>query len=86
MENRIRIKLTEALNPLVLEIVDESHKHAGHFDTKGGTHFKVKIVSRAFEALPRVERHRLVHNILKEELSGPIHALSLQLFSPNEAG
>ena len=78
MENNIRSKLTTALNPLVLEIEDESHKHAGHAGARPGesTHFHIQIVSDVFTPLSRVERYRLVHDILKEELTGPIHAQS----------
>lgn len=86
MENIIQNKLIAALNPLVLEIVDESHKHAGHAGARpgGNSHFAVKIVSKAFAPLSRLERHRLVHDILQEELNGKIHALSLILLTPEE--
>jgi BolA protein len=87
MINIIRLKLTAALEPLTLDIVDESHKHAGHAGARpeGNSHFHLRIVSAAFTPLSRVERHRLVHDLLKEELEGPIHALSLTLQSPEEA-
>jgi BolA protein len=86
MEMIIQKKLATALSPLVLEIEDESHKHAGHVGARPGisTHFHIQIVSDAFTPLSRVERHRLIHDILKEELAGPIHALSLSLRSPKE--
>lgn len=86
MENIIRNKLTAALNPLVLEIVDESHKHAGHVGARegGNSHFHVKIVSTAFAPLSRLERHRFVHEVLKDELNDQIHALSLILLAPEE--
>ncbi len=86
MENIIRKKLTEALNPLALEIIDESHKHAGHAGARpgGNSHFKVKIVSNAFTPLSRLERHRFIHDLLKDELNDKIHALSLILLAPEE--
>lgn len=86
MENIIREKLTIALNPQMLEIVDESHKHAGHAGARPGesTHFHIKIISKAFEPLSRLERYRVVHDILKTELDTQIHALSLNLRSPKE--
>jgi BolA protein len=86
MENILRNKLTAALNPFAMEIVDESHKHAGHAGAKpgGNTHFHISMISDAFTPLSRVERHRLVHDILKEELESTIHALSLNLRSPKE--
>ncbi len=86
MKNSIRKKLTVALSPLVLEIIDESHKHAGHAGARpgGNSHFKVKIVSNAFTSLSRLERHRFVHELLKDELHDKIHALSLILLAPEE--
>jgi len=86
MENIIQEKLRITLTPLSLEIVDESHKHAGHAGARpgGNTHFHIRIVSEAFTPLSRVERHRLVHDVLKEELETTIHALSLNLKSPKE--
>ncbi len=86
MKYIIRTKLTTALNPIVLEIVDESHKHAGHAGARegGNSHFKLKIVSRTFTTLSRLERHRFVHEILQDELNNQIHALSLILLAPEE--
>jgi stress-induced morphogen len=83
MEDRIRQKLTSALVPLVLEIRDDSAKHAGH-EGMGqqelrNMHFRIKIVSVAFKTLSRLERHRWVHELLADELKGGIHALSLLL-------
>jgi BolA protein len=88
METIIRQKLTAALNPLVLEILDESHKHAGHAGAHpgGSSHFRIHAVSPVFTLLSRIERHRLIHNLLKEELETSIHALALNLRSPEEAG
>lgn len=87
MENMIREKLITALNPQTLEIADKSLDHAGHagMPPNGGrgTHFHVKIVSKDFEPLSRIERHRLVHEILKAEID-QIHALSLNLQSPHD--
>jgi len=86
MKNTIKDKLTTALNPLILEIIDESHKHAGHAGARpgGNSHFHVKIVSTAFTSCSRLERHRFVHDILKDELKDKIHALSLILLAPEE--
>lgn len=86
MKNIIQNKLTTALNPLILEIIDESHKHKGHAGARigGNSHFHVKIVSNVFTSLSRLERHRFVHDILKDELNGQIHALSLVLLAPEE--
>ena len=79
-------KLTEALSPERLNIVDESHKHAGHAGARpsGESHFNVEIVSAAFEGKSRVERQRLVYGALAEEMKSDIHALSLQTLAPSE--
>jgi BolA protein len=77
----IRDKLTRAFTPEVLEIVDESSRHAGHAGARpeGETHFAVTMVSAAFAGRSRVERQRMVHSVLAEELRGPVHALALNL-------
>ena len=82
----INQKLTESLSPTILEIVDDSHKHAGHAGARpeGESHFSVKIISRVFEGKSRVQRQRLVYQALSEEMTGRIHALSLHTLSPNE--
>ena len=79
-------KLNEALSPERLLIVDESHKHAGHAGARPGgeSHFRVDIVSVAFEGKSRVARQRLVYGALAEEMASDIHALSLQTFTPGE--
>ena len=86
--DRIRTKLTEALSPTELEIVDESHLHAGHASAPEGgeSHFRVSIVAAAFEGRSRVDRQRLVYGTLSEELAGPVHALAITARTPSEAG
>jgi BolA protein len=83
----IRNKLTRAFAPTELVIEDESASHAGHAgaNPRGETHFRVRIVSAAFEGLSRVERQRKVYAILKEELETRIHALALTTLTPDEA-
>jgi BolA protein len=80
-------KLTEALAPHRLEVIDESHHHAGHAGARPGgeSHFAVVIVTDAFAGKSRVERQRLVYGILAEELAGPVHALSLTTLTSAEA-
>jgi len=87
IESIIRAKLTDALSPVVLEIIDESAKHAGHAGARPGeqTHFRLIVVSSAFEDLSRVERQRIVYGLLKEEFSVGLHALSLRALTPEEA-
>jgi BolA family transcriptional regulator, general stress-responsive regulator len=84
----IRQKLTERLAPIRLEIVDESHRHAGHAGARpeGETHFAVTIVSPGFVGLGRVARQRLVYQILADELATRVHALSLTTLAPGESG
>lgn len=84
--SRIQEKLTEKLAPSRLDVVDDSHKHAGHVGARpeGETHFFVEVVSAAFEGVSRVERQRMVYDILKEELAGPVHALELRTLSPSD--
>jgi BolA protein len=79
-------KLTRALAPLSLDVVDESHQHAGHAGHREGgeTHFRVYIVSDAFRGKSRLERHRMVNEVLAAELKGGIHALAIQASAPGE--
>lgn len=85
---RIETKLTEALSPTRIEVLDESHLHAGHAGARpeGETHFRVRVVSAAFSGVGRVERHRRINALLAEELSGPVHALAIDARSPEEPG
>ncbi len=88
----MRRKLTEQLEPTLLNIVDESNKHAGHAGRMGvapgtgETHFIVEVTSEKFEGLTSLKRHRLVYSIVDDEVSnGPVHALSLVTKAPSEA-
>ena len=85
---KIEEKLTKAFEPASLEIVDESHLHAGHAGHRpeGETHFSVRVVSKAFAGKSRVQRHRMVNSVLAEELAGPIHALAIHSSAPGEEG
>lgn len=88
VRSAIRRKITEALAPVHLEIVDESQKHRGHAGSRPGgeTHFRLEIVSSAFEGKSRLARQRMVHRILADELAGGVHALSLRALTPEERG
>jgi BolA protein len=83
---RIQEKLTAALSPARLAVIDDSAKHAGHVGARPGgeTHFTVDVVSSAFEGLSRVARQRKVYEILAEEMSGPVHALAMIVKTPTE--
>ena len=80
--------LKEQLEAEHVEIIDESHLHRGHKAAGGGGHYSVKIVSQKFENLNVMERIRLVHQALNEEMTGTpklIHALQVKTFTPKEA-
>ncbi len=83
----IHEKLTRAFGPLALEVVDESHLHAGHAGARpeGETHFRIHIVSKRFQDKGRLDRHRMVNAALTEELAGPVHALAIRAQAPEEA-
>lgn len=83
----IHQKISARLSPSRLDVKDESHLHAGHAGAREGgqSHFRVMIVTDQFEGLSRVARQRLVNDILREELAGPIHALTLKTLTPQEA-
>jgi BolA family transcriptional regulator, general stress-responsive regulator len=82
----IRRKLTARLDPIRLDVVDESHRHAGHVGARpeGETHFAVTIIATAFAGLNRVARQRLVYDILADELAARVHALSLTTLAPDD--
>lgn len=82
---RIHEVLARELAPTHVEVVDESHLHAGHAGARsGGGHYRVVVVSRAFEGKPLVARHRLVNALFAEELKHAIHALALTTLTPEE--
>ena len=82
----IRDKLTAAFQPERLEVVDDSARHKGHHGAPDGgeSHFNVVIVAGAFKGRSRIQRQRDVYTVLSEELAGPVHALSLKAFAPDE--
>ena len=80
---QIRERLTAALSPVSLEVVDDSHLHAGHAGARGGGgHFTVHIVSAAFEGKAPLARHRLVFDALGDMMQKEIHALSIKASTP----
>lgn len=88
VEASIREKLIEALHPERLDVVNESHLHAGHRNSPGTgeSHFRVLVVSPLFAGKSRVERHRMVNEALAAELKGKVHALAIKAYAPGEAG
>ena len=85
MENSIREKLARAFAPAELQVVNDSHHHAGHHSSPGTgeSHFSVMVVSDAFAGKSRLERHRMVNAALAEELK-TVHALAITALAPQE--
>ncbi len=83
---RIEEKLTREFSPTGLNVIDESHLHAGHAGARpqGESHFRVEIASTAFEGLSKVARQRLIYRVLKDEMETDIHALALSVKTPSE--
>ncbi|MCA0317395.1 MAG: BolA family transcriptional regulator [Proteobacteria bacterium] len=82
----ITAKLTQAFAPTALDVIDESENHRGHGGWREGgeTHFRVKVVSEAFHGRSRVDRHRMVNQVLDAELKGRVHALAIEARAPGE--
>ncbi len=81
--DEIKSKLEAAFTPTALEVINESHQHAGHagHDGTGESHFRVVIVADAFADMNRLKRHRAVHGAIGADLIGRIHALALEISS-----
>jgi BolA protein len=88
VKDSITKKLSEAFTPESLDVTDESHLHEGHAGHRPGgeTHFRIYIVSQAFEGKSRVERHRMINALLAAELAGSVHALAMKTLTPGEQG
>ena len=86
MQERIVARLTGALDPILLDVIDKSDRHAGHAGARagGGTHYRVRVISAKFERRSRVERHRLVYDLLTAEFADGLHALALVAKAPGE--
>ncbi|MBW3096539.1 BolA family protein [Pseudohoeflea coraliihabitans] len=85
---RIEAALTETFAPLRLQVIDESHLHAGHqpgMDGSGETHFRVRLESAAFTGRSRIDRHRAVNAALQAEFDAGLHALAVEAAGAGEA-
>ena len=81
--DKIETKLKEELDAIEIEVIDESHLHAGHVGAReGGGHFRVNIVSNRFAGLGRGAAQRLIYEILEAEMKHEIHALSITARAP----
>ena len=84
VQNQIKQKLTDALAPVHLEVINESSMHS--VPPGSESHFKVIAVSEQFQDQSLVFRHRMINELLADEIAGPIHALSLHTMTPAEWG
>ena len=84
LRDAMTLALTERLEPLVLELVDDSAAHAGHAGAREGAHFNLRIVSAKFAGLPRISRHRLVYDALRPWMAEGVHALAIDARTPEE--
>ncbi|MEM1377747.1 MAG: BolA family protein [Pseudomonadota bacterium] len=87
LEQSINQKLRDTFAPIALEVINESHLHAGHqggaMDGTGETHFRVRIAADAFQTMTRLQRHRAVNDALTEELANGVHALAVEPITPD---
>jgi BolA protein len=84
--DKLEARLRAALDPTDLEIIDDSHRHAGHAGASDGRgHFTVIVVSELFRGLPVVRRHRLVYEAVGDLMATDVHALSIQALAPGES-
>jgi BolA family transcriptional regulator, general stress-responsive regulator len=74
-----------ALQPSVLEVIDDSHLHAGHAGAREGRHFTVRITTERFNGLSRIARHRLIYDSLQLLIPQGIHALAIEAHAPGES-
>ena len=87
MKSSMTGKLEAAFSPERLEVLNESHLHAGHqpeFDGEGETHMRIRIVASAFSGMSRVARHRAINEVVKAELDAGLHALAVEASAPGE--
>jgi BolA protein len=86
IKERIEAKLEAGLDPVSLEVEDESHLHAGHSGAREGgqTHYRISVASARFSGKGRVERHRMVYALLADEIAQGVHALALRTQTPDE--
>ena len=89
IKERITTKLEAAFSPSFLDVLDESHQHAGHafhpggVEPRGETHFRIKIVSGVFVGKSRIDRHRMINAMLAQELDDGVHALAIEARAPD---
>lgn len=82
IQHEIEQLLTAQLAPVLLDVVNESHQH--NVPSNSETHFKVVIVSESFVGVRKVARHQKIYSVLAEQLEGPVHALAIHSYAPDE--
>lgn len=88
MKSSMTGKLEAAFSPERLDVINESHLHAGHqpgFDGEGETHMRIRIVSSAFAGMSRVARHRAINDVVKAEFDAGLHALAVEAAAPGKS-
>ena len=84
--DRLTQRLQQGLEPVQLEVIDDSHRHAGHAGAADGRgHFTVLVVSKRFEGVGTLKRHKLVYEAVGDMMTTDIHALSIQALAPGES-
>ncbi len=81
----IELALRDALQPIELQVLDDSHLHAGHAGAREGRHFSVRISAARFDGLSRVARHRVIYDALRLLIPRGIHALAIEARAPGES-
>lgn len=86
VQDEIKARLTQDFAPLVLEVADDSARHQGHREAGAGgaSHFRIKLVCQAFAGRKPLERHQAVYQSLASFLQAGVHALQMELLSPEE--
>jgi BolA protein len=82
---RIRAQLESAFIAAHVSVVDDSARHVGHAGSRDGAgHFQVRIESQAFSGRSRLQRHRMIYDVLADMMPGDIHALNIEAISPDD--
>lgn len=80
----IKDRLNQSLNPASIDVIDDSHKHAGHASARGGGHFTVTVIADGFAGKSLIQRHRMIYDAIGDGMEKEIHALSINARTPDE--